>query len=43
MGDSFVETNHYTVITRNGEDFYTVGGNLEYSMPKAITILHKMG
>ena len=42
MGDTCIDTNHCTVITRNGKDFYTVNGKLEYSMPKAITILHKI-
>lgn len=39
VGDSYVETAKRTVITRNGKDFYTVRGSLDYSMPKAISIM----
>ena len=29
----------YTVITRNGEDFYTVAGGMAYSVPKAMMLI----
>ena len=42
MGDIYVETSGCTVITRNGIDFYTVRGKLDYSMPKAISIMKEI-
>ena len=42
MGDTYVETSCCTVITRNGKDFYTVRGKLDYSMPKAISIMKEL-
>jgi hypothetical protein len=39
MGDPELDSTAYTVITRNGKDFYSVSGGKGYSIPKALIIM----
>lgn len=41
-GETETRENRFTVITRNGEKFYTVGGGKEYSIIKAMYLLHEI-
>lgn len=41
-GDAMLRSGAGTTITRNGEDFYHVGGGIGYSVPKAMAIIEEI-